>query len=131
MNVGGKVTGSIIQTGDGNVASLHYQPASLPPPDKVDIAKELAGLKEKLARLESADRKKIDNALDEAREELTKPKPDKDEIGKALDRALEYGKKAQGFAKIVEELKPYVSNAAAWLGENWYKIVGAVGLVVK
>jgi len=47
-----------------------------------------------------------------------------------VDRALDYAKKADGFTKAIEKIKPRVEKAAAWLGENWYKILGVVKLMV-
>jgi len=91
---------------------------------------ELKALREALASLQTPDRRKIDNALDEAEDELKKPEPDKNEVGKAVDRALDYAKKADGFTKAIEKIKPRVEKAAAWLGENWYKILGVVKLMV-
>ncbi|OKH57238.1 hypothetical protein NIES2130_20990 [Scytonema sp. HK-05] len=126
--MGGSVTGSAILSGDRNVANIQFQPVSLPAPESVDIRAELNALHEALAKLESPDRRKIENAFADASEEVNKPKPDKDEVGKALDRALDYAKKAEGFASVVEKLKPHLIKTTAWLGENWHKLLSIVGL---
>lgn len=102
----------------------------MPPPESVDMAAELKALREALATLQTPDRRKIDNALDEAEDELQKPQPDKNEVGKAVDRALDYAKKADGFTEAIAKIQPRVEKAAAWLGENWYKLLGVVNLVV-
>lgn len=128
VSVGGNVTGSAIQTGDRNTASVQFQQAALPTPASVDIQAELSALRDALAKLETLDRRKIDNAFADAEEELKKPKPDKDEVGKALERALDYAKKAEGFSGAIEKLKPHVTKASAWLGQNWYKLLGIVRL---
>jgi hypothetical protein len=60
-----------------------------------------------LARLDAPDHRKIENALSDAEDEVAKPHPNKDEVGKALARALDYAQKAQGFAKAIETLKPH------------------------
>ena len=130
VNIGGNVTGSSIVTGDDNVVQTTYQQVTLPPPDSVDISAELRDLREALAGLDSPDRRKIENALGDAEDELAKSDPDKDEVGNAVDRALKYASKAQGFAEVAEKLAPHVKNAAAWLGKNWYKILPVVGLTV-
>ena len=127
VSIGGNASGNVIQTGDRNTASVQLQLVKLPPPDSVDIRAELTALRAALARLDSPDRRKIENALDDAEDELTKAKPNKDEIGKALDRALDYAKRAEGFAKVIETLKPHLTSAAAWLGSNWHTILAAVG----
>ena len=128
VSIGGNVSGSVLQTGDHNTASVHYQHAALPAPEQVDMRTELTALREALAQLASPDRRKIDNALSDAEDELTKPQPDKQEVGKALERALDYAKKAEGFTRAVETFKPHIINAAAWLGENWHTLLNAVGL---
>ncbi len=124
------MTGSAIVTGDSNTVSVQYQQTALPPPESVDMATELKALREALSSLQTPDRRKIDNALDEAEDELKKPQPDKDEVGKAMERALGYAKKAEGFSGALEKITPRVEKAAAWLGENWYKILSFVGLMV-
>ncbi|NMF67476.1 CHAT domain-containing protein, partial [Brasilonema octagenarum UFV-OR1] len=83
---------------------------------------------EAIALLESPDRRKIENAFADAQEEVNKPNPDKNEVGKALDRAFDYAKRAEGFASLVEKLKPHLTKTTAWLGENWHKLLGIVGL---
>ncbi len=130
VSIGGDAVANVIQTGDGNVATLTYQKVVLPPPESVDIAAELQALEQILARLATPDQRKIANAVADAKEEIAKPNPDKNEVGKALERALDYAKKGNEFSGIVEQLAPRIANAAAWLGQNWYKLLGLVGLVI-
>lgn len=130
VSIGGNVTGSVVQTGDGNVASADFQQASLPQPETVNISAEIVALRKLLTQLESADKRKIENALEDAEEELQKPEPDKDEVGQALDRALSYAEKANGFAESIDKLHPHVEKAAGWLGQNWYKLLAVVGLTI-
>lgn len=128
VSIGRDAVGNIIQIGDHNVASIRK--VTLPPPDSVDIRSELEALQALLTRLETEDHRKIENALADAGEELSKSEPDKDEVGKALERALDYAQKTNEFAGIVEELTPRIVKATAWLGENWHKLLGLVGLAV-
>lgn len=130
VSIGGSVTGSAIITGDSNTVSVQFQPAALPQPESVNIQAELSALHELLLQLQSPDQRKIENALDDAKEELKKPEPSKDEVGQALDRALNYAQKANGFAEAIDKLRPHVEKAAAWLGEHWYKLLPLVGLTV-
>ncbi|WP_017317618.1 nSTAND1 domain-containing NTPase [Mastigocladopsis repens] len=88
-------------------------------PASVNIQAELNALCEILAKLETSDRRKIDNAFEDAQDELNKPQPDKNEVGKALDRAFDYAKKAEGFASMIAKLQPHITNITAWLGDNW------------
>lgn len=126
VSVGGDARGNIIITGDHNVASL--QKVTLPPAASVDIRSELDAVNNLLAQLSTPDSRKIENALSDANEELGRPQPDKDEVGTALERALGYAKKSDDFAKIVEEMAPRIAKATAWLGDNWHKLLGLVGL---
>ncbi len=130
VHIGGNASQNVIQTGDYNAASMILKQITLPPPATVDIHAEMEALREALAKLDSSDCRKIENAISDAEDELNKAEPNKDEIGKALGRALEYAQKAEGFAKAVENLKPHVTKAIAWLGENWHKLLGIVGLTV-
>lgn len=130
VSIGGSVTGSAIVTGDSNTVSVQFQQAALPEPQSVDIQAELNALHELLVQLQSPDQRKIDNALDDAKEELKKPQPDKDEVGQALERALKYAQKANGFAEAIDKLRPHVEKAASWLGEHWYKLLPIVGLTI-
>ncbi|MEH2248919.1 CHAT domain-containing protein [Nostoc sp.] len=128
VSVGGSVTGSAITTGDHNITSVQYQPVSLPAPSSVDMREELNALREILVNLSSSDLRKIDNAVADAEEELNKPQPDKNEVGKALERAFDYAKKAEGFASVIEKLKPHLTKTVAWLGGNWHNLLSIVGL---
>ncbi len=130
VSIGGNATNSAIQTGDYDTANISDQQVSLPAPASVNIETELNALHDILAKLETSDRRKIDNAFKDAQEEINKPQPDKDEVGKALDRALNYAKKAEGFASVVEKLQPHLARTTAWLGENWHKLLGLVNLTL-
>jgi len=130
VSVGGSVAGSVIQTGDRNTASVQFHQTTLPPAKSVDIRTEFKALQDVLALLETSDRRKIDNALADAEDELTKPQPDKAEVGQALERALNYAQKAEGFSGAVEKLQPRITKVVAWLGDNWYKLLSVVKLGV-
>ncbi|MBE9225182.1 CHAT domain-containing protein [Phormidium sp. LEGE 05292] len=126
----GRDFGGAIQTGDSNTANINFQSVSLPAPASVNIETELNALREIVAKLESSDRRKIDNAFEDAQDELKKPQPDKDEVGNALERALKYAQKAEGFASVIAKLRPHLTNTTAWLGENWHKLLSLVSLTI-
>ena len=131
VSIGGSVTGSAIQTGGYDTANVNFQQVIiLPAPASVNIQEELNVLREIIAKLESSDRRKIDNAFEDIQEELNKAKPDKDEVGDALSRVLKYAKKAEGFASVMEKLQPHLTKTTAWLGCNWHKLLGFVGLTI-
>jgi TIR domain-containing protein len=123
VSIGGSAIGSAIQTGDSNTASVQFKQSALPAPESVNIRAEISALRSALAKLENSDRRKIDNAFADALEELKKPEPDKGEVGQALDRALNYGKKAEGFVQLIEKLEPHLTKASAWLGNNWHNLL--------
>jgi hypothetical protein len=130
VHIDGNATANIIQTGDKNTATLHYERVELPKAADVDIHRELSKLRENLAVLKSDDMPKVANALSDAETELKKPKPDKEEVGSAMDRVLKYAKQAVGYAELAEKLKPQIVNVVAWLGANWHSLLGYVGLSV-
>ena len=130
ITINGTASGNIFVRGDRNVATVQLEQVNLGSPADVDMLKELSAIREALVHIESPDKGNIDNAISDAEDELKKAQPDKDEVGQALDRALNYAKKAENFAGVMEKLKPHIANAATWLGSNWHKILAVVGLVV-
>jgi hypothetical protein len=123
---GRDIRNSIVQTGDNAQARLVT--VTLPAPESVDIGREIEAIRQALAGLEGEHRRRIDNALAEAAEEAGKPAPDRDEVGKALERALDYAKKTGDLAEQAERLAPHITNASAWLGRNWHRLLAFVGV---
>ena len=130
VSVGGNAIGNVIITGDQNVVTANIERVTLSPPETVNIAAEIQALREVLAGLDAPDARKIQNAFSDVDDELAKDQPDRDEVGLALERALGYAKKAEGFADKVESLAPRVMKAVSWLGENWHKLLAVVGLTI-
>lgn len=128
VSIGGNATGSAIQTGSKNVVNITSQSANLLTHQSINIYAEISALQEILAQVSSHDRRKIDNAFADIEEELDKPMPDKDEVGQALERALNYAKRAEAFTTITEKLKNHLTNTVTWLGKNWYKLLPLVNL---
>jgi hypothetical protein len=134
-NIGGDAAGNVIVTGVGNNVDAKInvgfsKKIALPPASSVDISAELVQIRGILEKLGGEHAGRIGRALDDASEEIRKPKPDKDEIGSALGRALDYAQKGDAFANEVEKLAPHITNAVAWLGSNWYRLLSLVGLVL-
>lgn len=127
VSVGGNITGSAIVTGDSNTVSVQFQPASLPAPENVDIQAELTALKDILSSLNDPVATGVAQKL---ADEAQKPQPDKSVIGTTLETGLTYAQNLQGFAEAIDKLRPHVEKAAAWLGENWYKLLPLVGLAI-
>ncbi len=130
VSVGGDATGNIIQTSDHNTASLQFTQTTLPQPESVDIKAELAALCELLRQLRSEDEKKIGRALEDAQDEVAKSEPNRDEVGDALQRALNYAQQADGFAQTAASLKGHITNVVSWLGDSWHKLLPLVGLTL-
>lgn len=129
ISIGGKADGNVFVVGDNiSAGNIQTNVANMPNPETVDIRKEIAALKEILAKIDSPERKKLDRALEDAEEEANKDKPNKDEIGGALERVMKYAKLSDNFVKIIGVLKPHALSASAWLGENWQKIAGMIGM---
>lgn len=126
VHIGGNSVGSTIITGDHNQVSASTSIRSVA---GVEIAQELAGLREVLARLElpAKQRRKVDNALQEAADEATEEEPDRAEIGSALVRALGTVEKLGRLGEVVAQLRPHVERAAAWLGENGAPLIAMLG----
>ena len=119
-----EIIGSQVITGDHNQARMQGVAVTLPPAESVDVAAELAALRELLVGLDTPDAGKLERALQDAEEEAAKPAPDRDEIGGAIERAVKYAKGASDFSAHVAKLAPRLAALAAWLGAGWDKILG-------
>jgi hypothetical protein len=127
VQIGRDAVGVVITAGDHNTVEAHVVASAAPQidPASVDIAKELAAIRQILATQPSEHANKIGRALDDADEEATKhDKADKHELGGALDRALKLAKSASGFTEVAAKLMPHVRNTVAWLGERWAALLG-------
>jgi hypothetical protein len=118
------ITGSQVITGDRNRASMRGTTIALPPPESVDLRRELAALQAALAAMQVPERGKLDRALQDATEEAAKPEPEKDEIGEALDRVVRYAERAGDFAENASKLQPILAALASWLGPAWHYLPG-------
>lgn len=116
-SIGRDAVGNLITTGDKNrvdaVIDAKLAKVVLPAAGSINISDELAKIRAILERSAGEHEGKVARALDDADEEATKSKPNKDEIGTALSRALDYAKKGNGFAEQVGKLVPQVTNAVA------------------
>jgi hypothetical protein len=130
VSIGGNAESNIIQTGDQNRAELRYKKVQLSAPESVNIQKELRALQQLLGGLATDDNQKIVNALAEAAADAAKPTPNREEIGKGLERALDYANKAADFSDKATTIGTHVQNAVAWLGDNWHKLLPLVGLAI-
>ena len=134
VNIGGDAVGNVVTTGDRNKIDAKIEAklvrTTLPSAESIDISRELAQIRAILERMGGEHAGKIGRAFDDALEEAKKPQPNKDEIGTALSRALEYAKVGSGFIEVVGKLAPHLTNAVGWLGSNWHKLLPVVGLVV-
>ncbi|MCP4661142.1 MAG: hypothetical protein GY856_37545 [bacterium] len=102
----------------------------LPAAETVDVSVELTAIRSVLDALEGPDRRKIDNALSEAEDDATRDDPNRDEVGKALDRAVDYASKTAGFLDVVDKLRPHLRNVAGWLGSYGPYVARVLGIDV-
>ena len=99
INVGGDATGNVLNTGDRNRINAETKvtltKTTLPPAGSVDIAQELAKIQTLLERIGGVHAGRMGRAMDDAAAELRNSPHNKDEIGAALGRALDYAKKIE------------------------------------
>lgn len=128
VSAGGNISGSIIQTGNGNDASLTV--TQLPSAESVDVVATLAELRALLSGRGGEDSRKVANALDDADAELAKAEPDKVEVAGTLTRALGYVEKAGELSENVEKIAPLVTRIAGWIGSaaHYGPLLAFVGL---
>jgi hypothetical protein len=123
---GRDMKGVAAATGAHSMASAHYRETALRDP-KVDLAAELAALRQVLSGLNGLDSKAL-TRLDEAQQEANKPDPDRGEVQNLITQATRYAKSANGFAEQAEKLAPPLMRIAAWLGQAWSSWGPALGL---
>ena len=110
------IIGAQVITGDNNRVSMHGVAVTPPAAASVDVAAELAALRELLVGLNAPDAGKLERALQDAEEEAAKPEPDRDEIGGAIERAVKYAKGASDFSAHMAKLTPHLTALASWIG---------------
>ena len=129
ISVGRDVVGSALVTGDSNTMKIQFKQATIPPASDVNIKAEIEELRQLLLSLTTDKQSRIETALNEAAEDAAKTDPDKNEIGKSLERALDYASKASDFAEKSGKVASAVQNIVGWLGDNWTKLLPLVGLI--
>jgi len=127
VQVGDSVSGNAVVTGDDNTVFVHFQQASLPQTETVDIAAELRALHTLLASFNDPIATGVAQKLEQ---EANKPEPDKDVVATTLETGLTYTKQLTGFAEAIDQLRPHVEAAAGWLGKQGYKLLPLVGLAL-
>ena len=118
VSVGGSVSQSALVAGDRNEIRLTPERTSHASrqTDRAEITHAIRTLRELLEKLDTRDRGKIQRALTDAEEEAQRPKPDKEEVGGELERAVKYAKTANSIGEVVVELKRPLSIIADWVG---------------
>ena len=106
------IIGSQVIAGDNNKADMSGVKVTLPAADTVNIAKELAGLRELLATLSGPDQGKLDRALLDAEEEVRKDSPDKQELADAVTRAIKCARETDGIIDLMQ--KWTVARRSPW-----------------
>ena len=110
------------------VVTTRYAKISLPAVHGVDVGAELAAVRRILGGLHADDAILIGIALDEARHQLEKSQADIDRIGAALQRALDFASRDDGFDDRREALAQPLRRISAWLGGPWHRLLGFVNL---
>jgi hypothetical protein len=131
VSIGGAAIGNVIVTGHRSVVDAQVKVATPTPPPgdpaTVDMATELAEIRAILAGLASEHANKIDRALDDACDEVCKTGgANREQAGRALERAVGYARSASGFATAATRLAPHLRSAATWLGGRWNDLLDLV-----
>ena len=122
------IIGSQVIAGDNNKAHMFGVKVTLPPADTVNIATELASLRELLETLSGPDQGKLDRALLDAEDEARKDSPDTQELADAVTRAVKYAKEADGIIDLAQKWGPRLAAIASWAGTAGAGILAAAGL---
>jgi hypothetical protein len=127
VQIGRDAVGTVITTGQSNVIDADVtatRSEEFTTGATIDVSGELANIRALLMGLQSEHARKIGRALDDAHDESSgRTAESKDELGKALDRALGYAKSASAFAVTATKLTPHLKNVVAWLGGKWTSLL--------
>jgi hypothetical protein len=93
----------------------------------VDIAAALAAVHDVLVRLHGIEPKAI-TRVEEAREEVAKAVPQKEEVASLVEQATRYARQASGFAEAAGELVPQLQRIGSWLGFEWQNWSSSLGI---
>ena len=121
VNIGGSVAGSVIQTGDGNSASVSYE--TLPPAASVDPRKALQELSALIAQTNGPDAKRSSRAIHDAETEMLESEPDKAEVASSIARAITYAKRTIDVGVYAAKLVPLAHQLAGWVGQSNYHVI--------
>ncbi|KAF7780966.1 hypothetical protein PRUB_a5384 [Pseudoalteromonas rubra] len=129
IKVGGNANGAVINTGDHN--QIYAAPnITMPEPQTVDIQQALSKLTTALGELGIAQPRKLNNALEEAQEEIEQAQPDKAEVAESLARAAKIAKEAESFASHSEKLVERFTPVLGWLGPHATRVAEALGVAI-
>ncbi|KNC67442.1 hypothetical protein [Pseudoalteromonas ardens] len=129
VQVGGDANGAVITTGDHN--KIYAVPKiTMPEPHAVDIQRALGELITALGELSIAQPRKLNNALEEAQEEIEQAQPDKVEVAESLARAAKIAKEAESFASHSEKLVERFTPVLGWLGPHATRVAEALGMAI-
>jgi len=118
VNVGGSVgAGEFTIFGSNNIVSLDKN-NSRSELSRQQLLTAINALEEILKNLDSPHKRKIESAIDDMKEELNKPEPDKDEIVSSLKRAMGYIRSIDNFAEIEESIKPHIKVISDWINQK-------------
>ncbi|MER9082087.1 trypsin-like peptidase domain-containing protein [Mesorhizobium sp. M0895] len=130
ISIGGNATDSVIVMGDRNKVAANIKAVRYSPVESVEYAisikSELASIRAIIEQHGPGQAGEIGLALDDATEEVSRESPDRDEVGQALQRALQSAEKAKGFSEGIGNLAPHVRNTVLWLGDNWSRLLAYV-----
>jgi len=128
VTIGRDAIGNAIVTGDHNTTSVKAEKIGLPRADSVDIQAEIAALRTAFSALNTDKKGRIETALTEAAEDASASNPNKNRVGGAIERALDYATEAEDFAEKSSKLVSTASNIVGWLGDNWTKLLPVFGV---
>lgn len=125
----GSITGSVVFAGDDNTTVTTLNRIDLPPPESVDLAAEIAALRDILARLDLPPARRIEGGFADLEAEAAKPPAERDPeaIVGILEPILSYFRKARDYTEQVEELQGHVAAIVSWAGPIGQRLLGYVG----
>lgn len=113
-------------TAEGASATATWSEHVTPDPN-TDIAAALTAIREVLAQLPGIEGRAL-TRLDEAKDEVQKPHPKREEVETLVSQAMRYARDTNGFADAATQLASHLQQIAGWLGHTWHSWAPSLGL---
>lgn len=119
ITVGGNVEGGIVSIGHDNTQAVTYNKGAGPGEERAQVLEALQHIRAALEKLSGPYAKPARLSAEAALDAAAAEELGKDDVGGALEAALETARKSAEFVGTAAKLAPHLQTAVSWLGSSW------------